>query len=401
MGVKSLLESYRKPLLAARKEDEKTGGDRCRKRLAEEIGKEFANLSDPYEFQFGYLLESLIPEGREILQDYRATGETVLLEAGGAGAAVAFTDFSSITGQIVYSFIKEQLEVQSFLHNSMGVPSRFTPYQNGEKVPGIAPLGDDSETVGEGESYPRAKLSSEYIEMPATSKRGFIVDVTKEAVFGDRTGEVLQRAGQMAEAMGYEKEKRFLDLITGVSNSYNYNGNAIDTYGDSAGNHNWDNLIASNGLVDYTDIENAILAWDDMTHPITGEPIMPAGYDLLVPTDLVMTARNIINATEIEKVDNQANASTLRYTAANPLSGLPFTIRSNAYVSSRTASSTTWYIGDFAKAFVELYNWKMRVDQAPMNNHAEFERDIVASFKASDKSEYGVIEPRYVIKCTQ
>ena len=396
----NFLRGRKRLLEAARKEDQKYGGDATRKRFAQDFVKELMESGDPYRIQFGEILEHCIPEGREIFQDFRSNGETVLLEAGGAGSAVAFTDFSNITGQIVYSMIKPEWDNQRFLHQSM-VDSKFSPYQNGEKVPGIGRLGDDNEVISEGESYPRAKLSEEYIELPETKKRGFIVDVTKEAVFGDRTGDVLQKASAMGESMGYEEEKRFLDLITGVTNSYKYNGNAIDTYGDNSGNHNWDNLIASNALSDYTDIEAAILAWDDMTHPITGEPIMPMGYQLLVPTDLVMKARTIINATELETVDNQVSAGTYRFSAPNPLGGMPFSIESNAYVSARTGSTTTWFIGDFRKAFVEIYNWELRVDQAPMNSEAEFDRDIVASYKASKKSEYGVLEPRYVIKCTQ
>ena len=398
-GIKPLLESYRKPLLAARKQDAERGGDAGSKRVAEEIGKEFSELQDKYSFEFRHLLECLLPEGQELLRDYRSGADVALLEAGGAGSSVAFTDFSNITGQIIYSMIKEQFDTQPFLHTSM-VDSKYTPYMNGEKIPGIGPLGDDGEVIPEGEAYPRAKLSEEYIELPETKKRGFIVDVTKEAVFGDRTGRVLETAASLGRSLGYEKEKRFLDLATGVTNSYKYNGNAIDTYGNNSGNHNWDNLIASNALADYTDIEAAILAWDDMTHPITGEPIMPMGYQVLVPTDLVMTARTIINATEYQTVDNQVNASTGRFTSANPLAGMPFEIVSNAYVSARTGSTTTWFIGDFRKAFIYCYNHPLTVVQAPQNNSAEFERDIVASFKASERGSFGVIEPRYVIKCT-
>lgn len=395
---KNFLRGQKRLLEAARNDDSRSGGVNTRMRFAEDFAQQVADKPDRSSLQFREIWEHVIPDGRELIQDYRSNGDVTLLED--AADSVAFTDFSNITNQYLFSMVKEQLQTQPFLHRSMGIQSKFTPWQNGERVPGIGPLSDDSEVVGEGEEYPTAKLSEEYIEMPATKKRGFKVQITKEAAFGDQTGRVVSTAMSMADAMGYEKEKRFLDLITGQTNSYNYNGNAIDTYGDNSGTHNWDNLIASNALVDYTDIQNALLAWDDMTHPTTGEPIFPVGYTLLLPTDLVMKARTIINATELETVDNQANATTLRYSSPNPLAGLPMSIASNAYVSARTSSTTTWYIGDFSKAFCEIYNWQMQTDQAPMNSQLFHDRDIVMSFKVSEKSEYAVEEPRYVIKCT-
>lgn len=392
----NFLREQRNCLESAREEDRKNGSKTTIRRFYEDFVNDIKGQSS---FELRDLWEHVIPDGREFLEDYNSNGNVNLMEA--AGDSVAFTDFSNITNQWLFSMVKEQLETQPFLHRSMGIPSKFTPWQNGERVPGIGPLADDSEVVGEGEEYPTAKLSEEYIELPKTSKRGFKVNVTKEAAFGDQTGRVVSEAMSLTESMGYEEEKRFLDLITGQTNSYKYNGNSINTYGDNSGTHNWDNLIASNGLTDYTDIQNALLAWDDMTHPTTGEPIYPVGYTLLLPTDLVMKARTIINATELETVDNQANAATLRYKSPNPLAGLPMNIASNAYVSARTSSATTWYIGDFAKAFCKIYNWLMQTDQAPMNSHLMFDRDIVMSFKVSEKSEYAVMEPRYVIKNTQ
>lgn len=400
MSNKMFLRGQKRLLEAARNDDRKTGSRETRKRFAEDFAQNILDKPDRSTFELRDLWEHVIPDGREFLDDYKSNGNITLLEAGGAADSVAFTDFSNITNQWLFSMVKEQLEVQPFLHKSMGIPAKFTRWQNGERVPGVGPLGDDNEVVPEGEEYPTAKLSEEYLELPATSKRGFKVNVTKEAAFGDLTGRVVQEASSLTESMGYEEEKRFLDLITGQTNSYKYNGNAIDTYGDDSGNHNWDNLLASNGLTDYTDIQNALLAWDDMTHPTTAEPIYPVGYTVLLPTDLVMKARTIINATELETVDNQANATTLRYKAPNPLAGLPFDIASNAYVSARTSSTSTWYIGDFKKAFCKIFNWLLQTDQAPMNSHLMFDRDVVMSFKVSEKSEYGVIEPRYVIKNT-
>ncbi len=60
--------------------------------------------------------------------------------------------------------------------------------------------------------YPSLGFGEDYIETPSTSKRGFIVPVTREAIFFDRTNLVLSRAAEVGEVLGLNKEKRLLDL---------------------------------------------------------------------------------------------------------------------------------------------------------------------------------------------
>ena len=56
--------------------------------------------------------------------------------------------------------------------------------------------------------YPNVGLGEDYIETPSTTKRGFIVPVTREAIFFDRTHLILQRAAEVGEVLGLNKEKR-------------------------------------------------------------------------------------------------------------------------------------------------------------------------------------------------
>ena len=64
--------------------------------------------------------------------------------------------------------------------------------------------------------YPSLGLGEDYIETPSTTKRGFIVPVTQEAIFFDRTHLILQRAAEVGEILGLNKEKRLLDLVIGA-----------------------------------------------------------------------------------------------------------------------------------------------------------------------------------------
>ena len=64
--------------------------------------------------------------------------------------------------------------------------------------------------------YPNVGLSEDYIETPSTTKHGFIVPVTREAIFFDRTHLILQRAAEVGEVLGLHKEKRLIDLVIGA-----------------------------------------------------------------------------------------------------------------------------------------------------------------------------------------
>jgi hypothetical protein len=239
-------------------------------------------------------------------------------------------------------------------------------------------------------------VNEDYVETPQTTKRGIMVEVTKEAIFFDRTGQLLDRASKVAEVLAMNKEKRIIDAAVGVTSLYNRKGRGvIATYGDSSGTHDFDNLVASNALADFSDIENVLLQFEDLTDPNTGEPIVLNGYQVLVPGALVMTARRLLTATTVRQTTN-TNTNTY---SASPLPG-NFEVLSSPYVKSRSGSSTSWYMGDFKQAFAYMENWPIQVVQAPVNSQAEFERDIVSQFKASERGTVACLEPRAVVRNT-
>jgi len=347
---------------------------------------------------------AFVDDGQEIVASWRPNGGRQIQE-GGTGvqlleAGVNTGDFANITGQIVYNTVLEAFTAPTYLADALTttIPTDLS----GEKIPGVSGIGDEAEQIGEAEGYPLAGVGEEWIDTPETAKRGLIVPVTKEAVFFDRTGLVMQRASKVAESLAMNKEKRVLDAVLGITSLYRRNGSsAIATYGDSSGAHDWDNLAASNGLTDYTDIEAALLLFEGMTDPNTGEPIVLDPTSLLIPGSLKMTAANIMNATEFRKATASAANTTV---GPNPLSGYSFDIHSSPYVKARLAAgsvaTTTWFIGDFKKAFAYMENWPITTSEAPPNNELEFTHDIVARWKVSERGTPAVLEPRCVVKNT-
>jgi hypothetical protein len=378
----------------------KAGPSRCQELLTEALAD---GSLKPEDFSLREMFEALVvdEQGNVIggdlvrMMDPRKSAGFSFLEA---GASVSTTAFSNITGQIVYSRMLEEYKRASPLTDSLC--TTIPTVLSGEKIPGISGLSDDVENVGEGKEYPHAGVSEEYIETPLTIKSGLIVDVTKEAVFFDRTGLVLRRAADTGRILGVNKEKRILDAAIGTTNNYKWKGTAYNTYYATGDSGPWTN---KNTIVfaDWTDVDTMDLLFDGLVDPVTGEPIIIGGRDLLVPSALRSTAARLLNATEIWNVGNIA-AGTPYYNTigGNPLAGRGINLLTSPMVKARSSSATAWWYGDFKRAFAYMENWPITVVQAPSNNEAEFNRDIVAQFKASERGVVAVMEPRYVTYST-
>ena len=351
----------------------------------------------PEDFSLAELFEEFVEDGHELRKSFnpRFGGAGVpVLEASGP---VNTGNFANITGQIVYSKVMDSYNNPAFIGDQLveTIPTTL----NGEKIPGVGQVGDQSGIVPEGQPYPLAGFGEEWVETPATIKRGFMVGVTKEAIFFDRTGLVLRNAGNLGEGIGINRENRILDVVTGAVTCYRRNGAAAEaTYSDTGSFG--DNIAGSNALVDWTDIENALLLFDALSDPNNGEPIVINPDTILVPTALLMTALRIVNATQIVYGATGSNTATTLAQSANPLQGRPMKVLSSPRVKLRTSSASTWFTGQAKRGFAYMENWPITVTQAPANSEAEFTSDIVARFKVSERGAAGVLDPRYWVKST-
>jgi len=373
---------------------ESEGAERTCSRLTEAIqakhlrAEDFSLRECARAFCGEQFVENLNPRSK--------AGGLPLLEA---GDAVSVAAFSNITGQIVYSRIMQAYQNPAFVMSSI-VPNVPTTL-SGEKIPGMTQIGDQAEVVTEGKEYPTAGFTEDYVETPATTKRGLIVPVTKEAVFFDRTNLILQRASDVGTWLATNKEKRLVDILIGKVNTYKWKGTTYNTYNTSTP---WINSKSSNDLVDWTDIDNVLQLFADMRDPHTGEPILMMANTLICMPARFMAAKRVLNATEIRFNDGASNST--QTVAANPVSGM-FNIQQSVLAYARLQSELSvsaanagkyYYIGDFQKAFAYMENWPVTVVQAPANGEDEFSRDIVAKYKASERGAAAVMEPRCVVQ---
>jgi hypothetical protein len=371
------------------------GPERTTRHLSEALREGHLKAED---FSLRELAEATV--GPEWLRrmDPRGGGGVHLLEA---GDGIDVTAFSNITGQVVYSRILEAYTQEAFVVSRLvdTIPTRL----DGEKIAGIGRIADQAAEVPPGMPYPNVGMGEDYIETPSTTKRGLIVPVTREAIFFDRTYLVLQRAGEVGEALGLNKEKRLIDLVVGATQNYKWKGTGYSTYYAAADNGPWANVVTDE-LVDWTDLDAAEQLFADILDPSTGEPVLIQASTVLVMPAYRHAAARVLNATELVY---GAETGAVRTTYANPYN------RSYQFYDSRLAyrriiaagqtaaqAKKWWFLGDFRRAFAYMENWPITVTQSPPQSEAEFNQDIVVRFKASERGAAAVINPRYVVKST-
>ena len=351
----------------------------------------------PEDFSIRSLAEGLVPDGREWLDSMDPRRGGFIQEA---GETVDVTAFSNITGQIVYSKIMEAYQREEFVVSRLveTIPTRF----DGEKIAGITGITDDIQEIRPGMPYPALGFGEDYIETPSTTKRGFIVPVTKEAIFFDRTHQVLSRAAEVGEILGLNKEKRLLDLVIGVTNTYNWKGTTYNTYQTSVP---WINVLATNALVDWTNVDAVEQVFANILDPNTGEPVLVSANQVLVCPQYHAAAMRVFNAALIDYTTTGGPTRT-RVDAGAILRERSYRVDESRLMYRRLLAAgvstpeKTWFLGDLKKSFAYMENWPITVTQAVQNSEAEFTQDIVVRFKASERGAAAVLNPRFIVMST-
>lgn len=352
---------------------------------------------------FRNLFGELVDDGWEAIREMESRnrgGNSRIMEAG--GDAIDTSRFSSIIGQVTFADLLQNFENPMFIGGDLVTEIPATTAQQ-EQIPGVTPLGDEADFVGENEEYPIVGYGEQYIMLPEILKNGFIMNITEEVIFEDKTGLFLANFGKTLESMAITQEKERLSTALGITNTYSRNGGPRqNTYGNTHTQGDFDNLIASNPLVDHTSFAAAKNAFVDLIDPDTGEPIvLGSAYQVVVPDQLEWQLGTILQTSKIET--QPARGSTaIKSTTVNPMffGNRTYTPLSNPWVSSITGSDSTWFIGNFKKAFVERVIYQPQVQTQDRTSDLSFSRDIVSRVKVRKRTRCGVKEPRYVQKHT-
>ena len=377
-----------------RKRFEMDGALRTVQHLSEALLKKELRGED---FSIRSLAEALIPGGQDWIRelDPRSHHCDGILE----GDGVDISAFTNITGQIIYSKILEAYDLEAFVMSKLveTIPTQF----DGEKIPVSGFLENFGREIHPGMPYPNIGFSEEYVETPQTKKYGLIVPITREAIFFDRTHLILSRAAEVGETLALGKEKRILDAVLGVTNTFKWKGKAYNTY-CSLATDPYVNAITSNPLTDWDSLEKAENLFANMLDPSTKEPILVEPDTVLVMPQKRGIAHRLFCASEV----SYSTSGTTLSESPNPFARYKVASSRLAYKrlldSGVTATNAAghWYLGNFRKAFAYMENWPITVTQSPLGSEVDFTQDIVVRFKASERGTPAVLNPRYVIKCT-
>ncbi|MBE6428018.1 MAG: hypothetical protein E7028_05445 [Planctomycetaceae bacterium] len=351
----------------------------------------------PEEFSLRDLAEALIPDGLKWVRSLDPCGENALLE----GEGVESSAFLNITGRIISTKIREAYEQEAFKASKL--VSIISSRLSRERIPGIGRIQGGVTEVAEGMPYPNAGFSEEYVDTPETAKHGLIVPVTREAIFFDQTGLILKRASEVGEILGADREKRILDMILGLTNTYSLNGNSFNTYYESSESSPWVNKLPGNELSDWRNVDAAEQLFATMCDDSTGLPL------LMNPNTVLVMPGKRFTAAQIFYPGNSAwsNSDGTQKVAMSNLFG-DYALQTSAYAYQRLISSGIsadaaakyWFMGDFKKAFAYVENWGLTVSRSVSSGEANFTQDILVRFKASERGVPAVLDPRCVVCCT-
>lgn len=361
--------------------------------LSEAIGNQELK---PEDFSLRDLAESLVPDGLEWVRSLDPCSGMALMESDGVDS----TAFTNITGRIISAKIREAYEHEAFVASKLisTIPSRLSR----ERIPGVGRVNGNATKVAEGMPYPNAGFSEEYVDTPETSKHGLIVPVTREAIFFDQTGLVLKRASEVGEILGADREKRILDVILGISNTYSLNGTSYNTYYASSDSDPWTNKIASNELADWSDVDAAEQLFAGMCDSVTGDPILMNPNSVLVMPGKRFIASRVFYNSGVTWSDGSNHEITI----PNPLGN--YKVYDSAYAYRRLLNNSVsaenavkyWFLGDFKRAFAYIENWGLTVTRSSALSEAGFSQDILVRYKASERGVPAVLDPRCVVCCT-
>lgn len=376
-------------------------GSQERRELLESVAQLRRSGTIEENFDMRALFEELVPDGREavrMMESNRGGRGQTFVEAG--GDAITTADFSNVMGQITYGDVLDAFDTPELIAGQL-MRERPAMTAQQEIIPGVSMIGDKAQAIGENENYPMVGLNEQWIVTPAKIKTGFMMSVTEEAIVENLGPQILENMQKASLWLAINQEKERLNTILGITTSFRWMNNAAQaTYADSHTGFTLDNLIASNGLVDYTDLDAVKNAFNDVVDPTTGELVFMSGeLQLVVPDPLETTAARIINSIETRQTANSIETITAgspiqygRRRWSNPIA--------NQYVSSITSSDTTWFAGKFKEAFEDRVIWPLGMFVEDRNSSKLFERDWVTRLKVRRKSAPTVRAPWKVMKCT-
>jgi len=351
----------------------------------------------------------------------------------------AFQDinaFNQTIGGLIETRVLAGYQLPEFIASDVceTMPTRV----NGGKIIGIpnikAPIG----FTKPGEEMPTVGMQERWAIAQANKKYAAKLELARETVVYDLTGELLGAAEGIGKTLALGKEVMVACAVLGITLggtentggngtstmlpagyngvTYIYDGNPSDTpndtYQSSAGTgtsakYNYVNLLTTNTLVDWKNLQTVRAQLNLQREYETTFPISADLDDVFVSPQVLWNARAVLHGTSIFPVTGGGSTNFPTSLTMAPLPSESKNVRlltSNIWNKllvdngfAQANADALWYGGNFKKAFIWREVWPLNVLQANPSSSEMIATDTVNMWACSWYGTPAVRDPRYVI----
>lgn len=249
------------------------------------------------------------------------------------------------------------------------------------------------------EPHSRGEITDRKVKTPETVEKSRAIDLTKEAIYFDETGDLLDAAASVRDTILFDKNDQILRGLLGITNTYNYNDVAYNTFLTSGA---WINDQV-NPFTDHNDIDDAIELFTKLTHPATERPISMASEAMTVLHDPRKESQWSIHTSSTQlrqtnsgtQVITNQKVESIRNIKARYSSARVRQLLQNEGSMSETNAIATWFCGNPMKAFAWMQNWPLQVETVRATEYDMIDRGLYASYFANQRGTLAVLDPRF------
>jgi hypothetical protein len=249
------------------------------------------------------------------------------------------------------------------------------------------------ELVKESQAYETTGMS-EYEVAIENFKFGRIIEITKEMLLFDKTGEVLRKLNNFGSLMGRHRMNMILEAATGMPSTatgksandwFRVNGTSYGIYATThatvPGNAGYANQNWITGVALTVDGLGTVTEYFGKMVDYNGE------YLDIMPTDMIVSPGNRVAAMRLNQQTQDPNAAIAGN--MNPWTGA-FT----PLVWPRLTNNNRFWVGEWPRQLIWQWNWMPMVETLTTMDAAAT-NDIVMMIKGSYNGGVGNVDNRY------
>jgi len=244
------------------------------------------------------------------------------------------------------------------------------------------------EEVQQGRPYNESDMGEKYVTN-RNKKFGRLISVTEEAIYFDKTGQILAMANRIGIKAKQHREKLIVEGVQDINSTvFNVSGTAVAFYRTAASGIRRINSRSATPFGE-AGLEQALKLVHNMTDENGDYVGIPQGNLVgLFPFDVYRAALQMVRSPNVpESGENAVNIYKALFT--------PIT---SPYVTAQ--STSTWYLGDFKMAFWWMEVWPLQVFSAAPGHEQDFERDIKSRHKVRYFGNITGVDDKYGFKFT-